>query len=543
MDYDLNVAKLYAPIPVGLAQSRLLRLHRVPAAGPLLADLVVVDVKSEGALLYEEQRQVGYTALSYTWGTGPFSHNIIINGVSWRIKESLSDFLHQYRSNQSLERESYLWIDAVVINQADADEKSRQVANMIDIYDKARHVQVWLGKATMHTEEAVGFLHHLLADTHRKNKNISASALEGLRDLYNRTWPTRMWIRQEVWAARAISIQCGSFILPLDVFKAGVVFSQEAGDNLTEGGSEVSDLGIYSSPRTLVWLHNKLGIGEAQLAAISFLTQKLVGQQSSEDRAASGLGYKAMEGDGRKDILWLLYESVNYESTDIRDRIYALIGMCDDPDIEINYHKTPDEVFTSFATHIILRARSLGCVLDQSCKYGRQSDLDLPSWVPDWRTLNLVRYEPETVTTYDMNSSFDSNKPRVLAIHGFLLGTVEVAKTKKKRALNKFVHIDWTRIHDTLEESNLLPGFQAKLPREDTIIFDHMRREMEPGDRLIAACGSDHLLLLRSHSESEDDKYDFVSCVFSDSDRRKKLCALLLEYGIENGRLETFAVF
>jgi hypothetical protein len=540
MDYELNTAKLYTPIPVGRAQSRLLRLHHGPAAGPLLADLVVADVKLEGVLLHEEQRQVAYTALSYTWGTGPFSHDITINGVPLHIKESLSDFLHQYRSDQSLEKESYLWIDAVVINQADADEKSRQVANMIDFYDKARHVQVWLGKATIHTEEAVRFLHYLLADTHRKNKNISDNALNGLRDLYTRTWPTRMWIRQEVWAAKVISIQCGSFVMPLDVFKAGVIFSPEAGDNLDEGGSEASDLGIYSSPRTLEWLHKKLKIAEAQLAAISFLTQKTVGQQSSEDRAVSGLGYKAMEGDGRKDILWLLYESVNYESTDIRDRIYALIGMCDDPDIEVDYHKTPAEVFTSFAKHIIMRARSLGRVLDQSCKYGRQSDLDLPSWVPDWRTLDLVRYEPHTVTTYDMNSSFDSNRPQVLTIHGFLLGKVEVAKAKKKRASNKLVHSDWTRIRDTLKESNLFPGFLDNIPREDTITFDYTRREMKPGDSLIAACGSDDFLLLRSHPESEDDTYEFVSCVFSD--KRKKLRALLLKYGLENGVLETFAV-
>jgi hypothetical protein len=436
MDYELNTAKLYTPIPVGRAQSRLLRLHHGPAAGPLLADLVVADVKLEGVLLHKEQRQVAYTALSYTWGTGPFSHDITINGVPLRIKESLSDFLHQYRSDQSLEKESYLWIDAVVINQADADEKSRQVANMIDFYDKARHVQVWLGKATIHTEEAVRFLHYLLADTHRKNKNISDNALDGLRDLYTRTWPTRMWIRQEVWAAKVISIQCGSFVMPLDVFKAGVIFSPEAGDNLDEGGSEASDLGIYSSPRTLEWLHKKLKIAEAQLAAISFLTQKTVGQQSSEDRAVSGLGYKAMEGDGRKDILWLLYESVNYESTDIRDRIYALIGMCDDPDIEVDYHKT--------------------------------------------------------------------------------------------------------RIRDTLKESNLFPGFLDNIPREDTITFDYTRREMKPGDSLIAACGSDDFLLLRSHPESEDDTYEFVSCVFSD--KRKKLRALLLKYGLENGVLETFAV-
>ncbi|KAL1601574.1 hypothetical protein SLS60_006489 [Paraconiothyrium brasiliense] len=473
-------------------------------AGP---NLVVVDVKTKGVLLLEEQRQVTYTALSYTWGTGPFSHETTINGVPWRIKESLSDFLHQYRSDQSLEKESYIWIDAVVNNQADDDEKSHQVANMRDIYEKAYHVQVWLGKAATHTEQAVQFLHRLLAETNSKNADISDSALDGLRDLYTRPWPTRMWIRQKVWAAKAISIQCGSSVLPLDVFKAGVVYSNQAGHNADEGGSEVSDssdLGIYSSPRALGWLHKKLKIAETQLAAISFLTQKLVGQQSPEDRALSGLGHKAMEGDGRKDILWLLYESVNYESTDVRDRIYALIGMCDNPDIEVDYH--------------------------------------LPSWVPDWRTLSLIRYEPQYVTKFDMNNAFDSNRPRALMLHGFLLGKVEVAKAKKKRKPDILVHLDWTRIQDKLRGPNLSPGFLAKPAREDTITFGYTRKEIKLGDSLIVACGSDELLLLRSNPESEDETYEFVTSDLMSRDKRKELRGSFLEYGAENGLLETFTV-
>ncbi|KAJ4348062.1 uncharacterized protein N0V89_009434 [Didymosphaeria variabile] len=435
-------------------------------------------------------------------------------------------------SGQSLEKELYLWIDAVVINQADADEKSRQVANMMNIYEKAHHVQVWLGKAATHTDEAVQFLYRLMADTDGKDKSISDSALDGLRDLYSRPWPTRMWIRQEVWAAKAISIQCGSSVLPLDVFKAGVVFSQQAGDSPNEGGSDVSeasDLGIYSSPQTLEWLHKKLMIAEAQLAAISFLTQKLVGQQSPEDRAVSGLGYKAMEGDGREDILWLLYESVNYESTDIRDRIYALIGMCDDPNIEIDYHKTPAEVFTFLAKHIIVRARSLGRVLEQDCKYGSQSNIDLPSWVPDWRTLSFIRYEPQYVTTYDMNSSFDSNRPQALMINGFLLGKVEAVKAKKKQKPDMLVHLDWTRIHKKLKGSNQFPGFPAKLPRGDTITFGYTRREIKPGDNLIAACGSDEFLLLRSSPKHEEETYEFVTSDLMSRDKRKDIRASLLK--------------
>jgi hypothetical protein len=498
MDSDQYVLKLYdLSVAVRPGQARLLRLHQDPAAGPLNADLVVVSIGPKGAYLNETNEHVRYTALSYTWGNGPFSHHITINGVLWHIKEGLYDFLRQHRSShqpRDVEKHMYIWVDAVVINQADASEKSHQVANMIEVYDKASHVQVWLGKDIKHTADAVSFLHRLRADTQRKDKTINDNALDGLRDLYKRSWPTRMWIRQEVWAAKSISVQCGSLNMPLDVFKAGVVFSQEAGDNLdADDGSEASDLGIYSSPRTLLWLHKKLEVADTQLAAVSFLTQRLAGQQASEDRAVSGLGYEAMKRDGRKGILWLLYESVNYESTDVRDRIYALVGMCDDPEIEIDYHKAPAEVFTSLARHLIVRARSLDGVLDQSCKYGRHSDLGLPSWVPDWRTLELVSYPAQHVTRCDMRDSFDHHLPHVLTVHRFLLGRTEIAKAEKQeeRTPKMLVHLDWTCVRERLKDLGLCPGFLTNAPRSQTVALDTASTEPTPGDCLVAVCGSD----------------------------------------------------
>jgi hypothetical protein len=181
MTSDQDVSQLYDnSVAINPGQTRLLRLHRDSAIDPLEADLIVVSIGSKGAYFDGIEIKIEYTALSYTWGNGPFSHHITINGVLWRIKEGLYDFLRQHRfSNQLLDRETqlYLWVDALVINQADASEKSHQVANMIEFYDKASHVQVWLGKAAEHSADAISFLHHLLADTQRKNKTISDNAL------------------------------------------------------------------------------------------------------------------------------------------------------------------------------------------------------------------------------------------------------------------------------------------------------------------------------------------------------------------------------
>jgi hypothetical protein len=42
----------------------------------------------------------------------------------------------------------YLWIDAICINQTDVGEKNREVPRMMQIYQAADIVVVWLGEAS-----------------------------------------------------------------------------------------------------------------------------------------------------------------------------------------------------------------------------------------------------------------------------------------------------------------------------------------------------------------------------------------------------------
>lgn len=42
--------------------------------------------------------------------------------------------------------EGRFWIDAICINQEDLLERSSQVSFIIDIYDRAENVMVWLGR-------------------------------------------------------------------------------------------------------------------------------------------------------------------------------------------------------------------------------------------------------------------------------------------------------------------------------------------------------------------------------------------------------------
>jgi Heterokaryon incompatibility protein (HET) len=61
----------------------------------------------------------------------------------------------------ALEPSTYIWIDALCIDQSNGDEKAVQVRLMRDVYGAAKKVVAWLGNATPTSEEAINFLYTL----------------------------------------------------------------------------------------------------------------------------------------------------------------------------------------------------------------------------------------------------------------------------------------------------------------------------------------------------------------------------------------------
>jgi hypothetical protein len=70
-----------------------------------------------------------YTALSYTWGEPSPTSDILLDGVSFSVRENLSD-AHRAILNRTSTGElevSFLWVDALCFNQQDQQERSHQV--------------------------------------------------------------------------------------------------------------------------------------------------------------------------------------------------------------------------------------------------------------------------------------------------------------------------------------------------------------------------------------------------------------------------------
>ncbi|KAH3913242.1 hypothetical protein HBH56_113530 [Parastagonospora nodorum] len=146
-----------------------------------------------------------YEALSYVWGDANKKLPVIIHGHRFDATVNLHAALSRLR-NHSIER--ILWIDAICIDQQNTAEKEYQIQFMATIYARAYRVVVWLGEASDDSDLVFGEMLREEGKTSpfgAKATKIDSAAVA----LLKRPWFQRIWILQEVAAARNIVVMCG----------------------------------------------------------------------------------------------------------------------------------------------------------------------------------------------------------------------------------------------------------------------------------------------------------------------------------------------
>ncbi|KAL8399981.1 hypothetical protein RB594_000402 [Gaeumannomyces avenae] len=296
----------YTFLPEGSV--RLLRLLPSPDARSHiecgLLDFPVLD--SEASHPYE--------ALSYAWGDEKAADPIYIDGKKRRITANLYAALSSLR-HCFLER--VLWIDAICINQDDTAEKNRQVQSMAKIYSKASRVIVWLGEGTDNGTEALEAIRMAAHRYHHTSPACESDQLaeaeeeptislpndtdqKAILDLLQRPWFQRVWVLQEVAAGRDVLFKCGPREIGGYAFCHGI-------DVLTPylGSSLLSNL----------------------VASVAYLIM------DSAFRPRSEIGPVARFSLNIRPLGELVDMYKDRKATDLRDKVYALLGMSsDDPD-------------------------------------------------------------------------------------------------------------------------------------------------------------------------------------------------------------------
>lgn len=201
--------KLYEPLKFNGTTRQIRRLAILPSAefsAPIECQLSVVALESTGT----------YVGLSYVWGDADNRVPIRVNGSEVHITVNLASALRHIRLRSE---KKILWVDALCTHQDDLNEKSGQVSMMGDIYGSAKNVIAWLGEATLSTNavfeyfikanESVSELWDSDPEGREVLSQIGEGLVDGLFDIFARSWFTRMWVIQEVERGKGVVFKCG----------------------------------------------------------------------------------------------------------------------------------------------------------------------------------------------------------------------------------------------------------------------------------------------------------------------------------------------
>lgn len=137
----------------------------------------------------------------------------------------LNKTLYSILKNLAENGQSLVWIDALCINQNNAEEKSRKVRILWDIYSSSTEVLIWLGAPKLDGGLGIETIHNLErffrgfdaidpAATEELGRSYMMNALQPLAIWQNigklllREWFQRIWIIQEVVAGSQVSMIC-----------------------------------------------------------------------------------------------------------------------------------------------------------------------------------------------------------------------------------------------------------------------------------------------------------------------------------------------
>jgi hypothetical protein len=481
-----------------------------------------VSNQGESALLYE--------ALSYCWGPPDDKRAVVAcNNTPMSVQANLFSAICYLRRP---EKSRFVWTDALAINQKDNEEKARQVRIMYKIYKRASRVIVWLGDgAAGGGEDSLRFLFHI--DKFEFRKTVlkclhSKSCLANLHRLYSGTqellahpWFKRTWIRQELAAGRKATVLCGRQNISWGTLKRA---TGRLGAVRSKLSSECSLLLPKAADMdTLQYLKRGWNYG-----------QSAVGREG----VAGSLNY--WHGGG---LLELLVIGCDFEATDPRDKIYALLGLAreplvaNDPDaiyphldedeildpFVIDYNMSVSEVYQNLVKYFINRDLNLDIILF-AAGIRNEASSGLPSWTPDWRTSDMslppgydMRFDAGSYTRALKQEYTEHGK---LQIQGYNVDTVNELLPFTADAWN-FLHEKTEDIilsHGSMENKTMLGGQSVHDYREGAHRYrccltttgrvSLVPKATQIGDHMYVSLGAKMPLVLRQIKHSQDGKQD-----------------------------------
>jgi len=322
-----------------------------------------------------------YDAISYCWGGQVPTISMMCEGRQVKITQNLFDAFSTFRRPDTTVA---LWADALCINQSDNREKSHQVSLMWKIYSQAREVRVWFGpdpdgcanqvieilenlrnRAEQVAERSNSTTSELLSNTviyvdaqrgvpslaNLKSfaEEFSTKRREGFYNFLRHPWFRRAWIVQEVVMSNNAVVYWGASSVPWRTTRDAIAFFYRSG--------------IYSSVAS-----SSSGISHLSLQPVIALMGAVERFQDSEMSLL--------------DVLMLHRAS---EASDPRDKVLAFtnLAMPGDDRIVADYSADTQTTYKQ-VVEVCLAAYPTFSILQVPPIPRERSQLQLPSWVPDW---------------------------------------------------------------------------------------------------------------------------------------------------------------
>lgn len=241
-----------------------------------------------------------YVALSYTWGSPQNRQPIDLDDMEFHVQENLWNFL----STMNLCRRWQLfWIDAICIDQSSISERNHQVNMMRDIYAGAELTVVWLGQATDSSDLAIRYI----ANPGLPAQETRSALEEALQSLLEKPYWSRIWIVQELMLAKDVMFYCGT---------------------KSFGWHQLASL--RQKIKTHVVHHDSLGISKCTGSVM--IAQKMLWDNLPPN-------------DQHLPLSDLLMTYGRHKSSDIRDKVYALLGLASENSVQANYNLSVEDIY------------------------------------------------------------------------------------------------------------------------------------------------------------------------------------------------------
>lgn len=363
---------LYEDLQCSYAQIRLIRLSRddTNRSGQVSGELTTFSLNDPSC--------PPFTTVSYTWGDKEYHDEPIqLNGHDIFVLKNVLALFRMLCSTSSEAfnlAQDWFWIDSICINQANLSERTSQVKLMGQIYRQANATIVWLTEGSNNANAAIELLSQLANRRHelrhgykKRGKLMPADLvdhpgwkpLEGLLDL---PWWRRVWTLQEFILAKDLTFYCGPRSISRNEFRRGLHALELCGP-------------LEQYIRTAAW-------------TTAWNLRRLI------------QWYEHDQNRYKMSLVSLMAFCGDYETTDPRDRVWAVHGLAREEDRQMigrpTYCYDSRTLYTGLVQAFVHQYKSLDIICYS--QLFQNNDKDWPSWVPDWRVLSPPHVVPLMVS-------------------------------------------------------------------------------------------------------------------------------------------------